>query len=143
MLSVLGQDGTTLRTCDTEVLNLISSFAACSKIRLKAVDLSNAYFQGEKMDRVLLSRPPRGGWPREPDDRRRLAANVPICGTADSGRKFHNKFCHVAVSVGLRECKHARSSCVYEVDGDIQVLMGAHVDDLLGAVKSGYRVHCG
>ena len=57
----------------------------------------------------------------------------------DSGRKFHKKFRRVALEVGLRECKLARSSYVYEIDGDIKVFMGAHVDDLLWAAKQGYE----
>ena len=47
-------------TCSLEAFNLITRFAACNRLRLKCADLSNAYFQGEKMDRLLLLRPPRG-----------------------------------------------------------------------------------
>ena len=41
-------------TCSLEAFNLIVSFAACNKLKLRCADLSNAYFQGEKMDRLLL-----------------------------------------------------------------------------------------
>ena len=76
-------------TCSLEAFNIITSFAACSRLRLKCADLSNAYFQGEKMDRLLLLRPPRGGLPGEGDNDYMLAANVPIYGTGDAGRRFY------------------------------------------------------
>ena len=54
-------------TCDVEGLNLICSFAACKKLKLKTADLKNAYFHGGSLDRLLLLRPPKGGIPgRDP-----------------------------------------------------------------------------
>ena len=50
-----------------ESFNLLASIAACNQLVLKCADISNAYFQGEKMDRLLLLRPPRGGLPGEED----------------------------------------------------------------------------
>jgi len=35
-------------TCDVEAQNLIFSFAASNRIKIKSVDISNAYFQGEQ-----------------------------------------------------------------------------------------------
>ena len=72
-------------TCSMEALNLITSFAACNRLRLKCADLSNAYYQGEKMDRLLLLRPPRGGIPGEEGEDYMPAANVPIYGTLAAG----------------------------------------------------------
>ena len=50
-------------TCATEGFNLICSFAACRKLRLKAGDLTNAYFTADPIDRLLLLKPPRTGLP--------------------------------------------------------------------------------
>ena len=48
-------------TADVEALNLLCSFAACGKLRLKCADIRNAYFNAEPLDRLMLLRPPRGG----------------------------------------------------------------------------------
>ena len=49
-------------TVDLEVLNLIASFAACSRTRLYGADLSNAYFQGEKLIGFCYCAPGRSAW---------------------------------------------------------------------------------
>ena len=41
-------------TAEIEAHNLIFSFAAAMGIRLKVGDISNAFFQGKEMDRLLL-----------------------------------------------------------------------------------------
>ena len=46
-------------TAEIEAHNLIFSFAASAKVRLKVGDISNAFFQGKEMDRVLLLTPER------------------------------------------------------------------------------------
>ena len=48
-------------TCATEGFNLICSFAACRRLRIKYADLTNAYFTADPMDRLLLMKPPKGG----------------------------------------------------------------------------------
>ena len=40
-------------TCDVEGLNLLCSWAACSKLRLDTADIRNAYFNADPMDRLL------------------------------------------------------------------------------------------
>ena len=39
-------------TAEIESHNLVFSFAASNKLELKTADISNAYFQGESLDRV-------------------------------------------------------------------------------------------
>ena len=78
-------------TCSMEAFNLIVSFAACNKLRWKCADLSNAHLQGEHMDRLLLLRRPRGGLPGEGEHDDMLAANVPVYGTGDAGRRFYKE----------------------------------------------------
>ena len=41
-------------TADVEALNLLCSYAACSKLRIKGADIRNAYFNAEPLDRLLL-----------------------------------------------------------------------------------------
>ena len=67
------------------------------------------------------------------------AANVPIYGTGDAGSRFYKAFRAAAIAAGFKECTLVRSLYVYEIDGDINVLMGAHVDDDLWAANPGYE----
>ena len=68
-----------------------------------------------------------------------IAARLPIYGTKDAGRRFYKKFRHVAVKCGLTECKQLKSLYFMQEDGDIKVMLGAHVDDLMWACKPGYE----
>ena len=76
-------------TAENESVCLVLSFASSRKLRIKKGDISNAYFQGERLTRKLLLRQPKGGLPDDAvklDDR--LLAQVPIYGTTDAGRGF-------------------------------------------------------
>ena len=67
-----------------------------------------------------------------------LAANASIYGTGDAGRTLYKGFRADAIAAGFRECGFVRSCYVYEVDGDIKVMMGANVDKYRWAAKPGY-----
>ena len=87
-------------TAYIEVHNLIFSYAASNGLRLKTADLSNAFFQGKEMDRLLiLIRPQKGGLPDSEyaDGETMILARVPIYGTTDAGRKFWQRFREVIV----------------------------------------------
>ena len=53
-------------TCDIEGQNLVFSFAATHGLMIRSADITNAYFQGRELDRVLLFKQPKGGLP-DPD----------------------------------------------------------------------------
>ena len=77
-------------TADIESHNLLFSWAASLGLDIWTADISNAYFQGEELDRLLLLKPPPGGLP-DPDyadGETMILARVPIYGTDDAGRKF-------------------------------------------------------
>ena len=76
-------------TCDVEGQNLIFSFAACHGLKIRCADITNAYFQGQELDRILLFKQPPGGLP-DPElaPAAHLLARVPIYGTCDAGRGF-------------------------------------------------------
>ena len=74
-------------TTDIEAQNLMFSFAASRKVKIGSADITNAYFQGEEFDRLLILKQPKGGLPGQPPDKRFLA-RVPVYGTHDGGRKF-------------------------------------------------------
>ena len=103
----LGKDRNNFRpdapTSSLEGFNQMSSFAACNRLRLKCADLSNAYFQGEKMDRLLLLNPRRCGLPGEGENYYMMAANVPIYGTGDACIILYKAFPAAAIAPGFRE----------------------------------------
>ena len=87
------EDATDLRTdsptCDVDGLNLVLALAASRTNRLQSADVRNAYFQGKKLERILLLKPPLGGLPGEGDlTDAVIQAKVPIYDTKDAGRMF-------------------------------------------------------
>ena len=92
------------------------SFAAANKLTLKTADISNAYFQGEELDRFLLLKPTKGGVPDPEfaDGETYILARVPIYGTQDAGRKFWKKFRSVITKKQFQENKIAKTLYVIE-----------------------------
>ena len=127
-------------TAETEAHHLLFSWAASNKVTLKTGDISNAYFQSEELDRLLLLKPPKGiPDPDYEDGEAMILARVPIYGTSDAGRKFWQKFRTVITESGFRENKIAQALYILEEDGDIKGMLITHVDDLCWAVKPGYE----
>ena len=50
-------------TCDIEAQNLIFSFAASRMFKINSIDITNAYFQGDEQDRLMLFKQSAGGLP--------------------------------------------------------------------------------
>jgi len=127
-------------TADVEALNLICSYAAMKRLRLKCGDVQNAYFSADNIDRLLLLHPPKGGIPGEwSEEKIAIVANKPIYGTPDAGRGFYKKVRRLAKESKLTECPMFLSVYTYQVDGDIKVMMGAHVDDILWWAEPEYE----
>jgi hypothetical protein len=128
-------------TAEIEAHHLLFSFASSSRLKLETANISNAYFQGEKMDRLLLMRPPRGGIPNPEyeDGVTLILARVPIYGTPDAGLKFWEKFSATIRENGFRENKIAGALYHIELDGEVEGILVTHVDDLCWAVKPGYE----
>ena len=124
-------------TVETEAQNLILSFAASRKLKIRSADITNAYFQGEELDRLLLLKPPSGGLLGVPEDAG-IMARVPIYGTQDAGRGFWKKLRRVITANGWRENRISRS--LYHIttqEGRILGMLGTHVDDILWANEPG------
>ena len=91
-------------TIDIEAQNLLLSFASSRRLRIRSADITNAYFEGEEMDRILLLRQPRDGLhDEEIDPDQLLLARVPVYGAHDSGRKFWKKVRKWLIGKGVRE----------------------------------------
>ena len=67
-------------TAEIESRNLLFSWAASNKLMLETADISNAYFQSDQLDRLLLLRQPKGGIPDidYADGETMILARVPI-----------------------------------------------------------------
>ena len=127
-------------TVETEALNIILAWTASFSLRIKSIDITNAYFHGEKMDKLMLLRLPRGGLPDpEIPDGAMMLARVPIYGTKDAGRRFWLKLKGTIVNIGMKQNSQCPALFTYSEDGDIKVMMGTHVDDILFSCKPGYE----
>ena len=50
-------------TCDIEGLNILLSWVSCERLMVKSGDITNAYFQGCPLERLILMKQPPGGVP--------------------------------------------------------------------------------
>ena len=122
-------------TADIEAQNLVFSFASSRKVMIGSADITNAYFQGEELDRVLILKQPKGGLPGEPPDRRFLA-RVPVYGTHDGGRKFWKRLKTSATRKGFKENSILKALyALHNSEGRLIALLCTHVDDLLWAAE--------
>ncbi|CAE7200469.1 GIP [Symbiodinium sp. CCMP2592] len=120
-------------TASIEAQNLVFSFSASRKVKIKSLDVTNAYFQGEEIDRVLLLSQPKGGLPGLKPHQHMLA-RAPIYGSTDGGRRFWKRLRNYLKGKGLRENRIYRALYSYtDADGVVQLLLTSHVDDLLWA----------
>ena len=145
-LVALGNQETTLGirtdspTADLDSVNMILSWASSEKLRLMALYITNAYFHGETMDRLMIHKPPRGGIPIEgynPD--RMYVCRTPIYGSQDSGRLFWKRLRKESIAAGLTASKLSSALFYIAKDGEPKVMMASHVDDLIYACKPGYE----
>ena len=127
-------------TCDIEGLNILLSWASCERLTVKSGDITNAYFQGCPLERLILMRQPPGGVPDvDVSADTMFVARVPIYGTCDAGRGFWKKLRHDILSTGLKENAVIRALYIYQEDGEPKLMLATHVDDMLWATKSGYE----
>eukprot|EP00971_Amphidinium_carterae_P352490 6492618-Amphidinium_carterae.1 len=132
--SQLGDVRSDSPTSDVESHNLIFSFAASRNLKVKSADITNAYFQGEPVDRVLLFRQPEGGL-EGLEQGEMLLARVPINGTQDAGRGFWKRLRKVICESGLKENRVKRALYTYSENGVVQAMLATHVDDILWAAQ--------
>ena len=79
-------------TADPESIALLCSWASSCGLRLYAGDITNAYFQGKPLERLLLLRAPK--YPKgvpdpEVSEAGGMLARVPVYGTIDAGRNLY------------------------------------------------------
>ena len=110
---------------------IITAWASVVGTKLHSADVSNAYFQSEPLDRVLLLRQPRGGLPQV-DPNAALLVQVPVYGLTDSGRSFWLRFSSDAKKAGPTP-SIIYPAFFYKLDEENRciAMLTTHVDDLL------------
>ena len=105
-------------TCDIEGLNILLSWVSCERLTVKSCDITNAFFQGCPLERLISMRRPPGGVPDvDISADTMFVARVPIHGTCDAGRGFWKKLRHDILSTGLKENAVIRALYIYQEDG--------------------------
>ena len=76
-------------TCDIERLTILLSWVLCERLTVKSGDITNAYFQGCPLERLILMKQPPGGVPDvDINADTMFVARLPILGTCDACRGF-------------------------------------------------------
>ena len=92
-------------TAEQEGIALLCSWAVSLGLRLKAADITNAYFQGKPLERLLILRVPKHpkGVP-DPEIQRAgfMIARVPVYGTTDAGRNLYLRIKECSRELGLK-----------------------------------------
>ena len=70
---------------DLETHCVVAGFAACNRTTISCSDITNASFQAQLLDRLILMRQPQSGLPGL-DPEAALLVRVPLYGLRDSGR---------------------------------------------------------
>ena len=104
---------------------------------------SNAYFQSDPLDRLLLLKPPKTGIPDQAyaDGETLILARVPFYGQGDAGRKFWKCFRKVITDNQFRENQIAKATYVIEENNEVKAILITHVGDLCWAIMPGYEQH--
>ena len=127
-------------TADPEAVALVCTFAVSEGLTLHVGDLVHGYFQGEKLERKLLLKAPKGGIPGLVAEGSFLLALVPIYGTKDAGRGLWRRVFRVCTGdAGLTENFVFSALYHYAEAGDTKIMLATHVDDLIWACKTGYE----
>ena len=117
---------------DVDSHNLVFSWCASHRVKIKSADIRNAYLQGKEVDRIILYRIPKGGIPEEGvEEGAVIAARVPIYGTADAGRGFWTRLREVVLSKGYALNQILPTMFALRSEGKIVGVMSSNVDDLL------------
>ena len=127
-------------TGDVDAHNLVFSWCAANKVKIKSADIKSAYLQGKQNDRIILYRIPKGGIPEEGiNEGDVLAARVPIYGTKDAGRGFWLRLKEVVEQKGYVLNKILPTMFALRSDGKLVSVMTSNVDDLLYGSLQGHE----
>ena len=97
-------NGEDIPTAEQEGIALICSWAVPLGLRLRAADVTNAYFQGQPLERLLILRVPKHPKRGDPEVQEAgfMMARVPVYGTTDTGRNLYLRTKVSSREFGLR-----------------------------------------
>ncbi|CAE7246083.1 RE2 [Symbiodinium natans] len=124
-------------TAEPEALAFICSWASSLGLRIKAADITNAYFQGKPLERLLILKAPsnpKGVPDKEIQESGYMIARVPVYGTTDAGRNFYLRIVEETKCIGLKSSQ-IMSALYYARDtsGRLCAMLCTHVDDFFWA----------
>ena len=117
-------------TCSMEMMSLTFILAACRDTDISTGDISAAFLQGSKLDRVLVLSMPRGGIPGMPPDRYFVVSST-VYGTKDAPRGWFKNLHGSLISHGFHAIPHEAAAYVLRDNDKLLGLVVVHVDDLL------------
>ena len=124
-------------TAESEALAFICSWASSLGLRIKAADITNAYFQGKPLERLLILKAPsnpKGVPDKEIQESGYMIARVPVYGTTDAGRNLYLRIVEETKCIGLKSSQ-IMSALYYAHDtsGRLCAMLCTHVDDFFWA----------
>ena len=116
-------------TVTRQALRLLLTIAATHKWKIKSLDFTGAFLQGQDIDRTVYLRPPADIRENNPDVVWKTIKR--LYGFRDSGRGWWLEFEKSMKQLGCEATMIDPAMFVYKLDGEVVGLAGVHVDDVL------------
>ena len=118
-------------TCSLTATSLALALAACRDTDLWGGDISAAFLQGSKLNRILVLAQPKSGIPDVEPGMYFLVSST-VYGTKDAPRGWFKNLYQTMLQFGFRPMPHEAAACVLNgSDGRLEGIAIVHVDDLL------------
>ena len=129
------EDSTRMRTdsptCSLTATSLALALAACRDTDLWGGDISAAFLQGSKLNRILVLAQPKSGIPDVEPGMYFLVSST-VYGTKDAPRGWFQNLHQTMLKYGFRPMPHEAAAFVLNgSDGKLEGIAIVHVDDLL------------
>jgi len=106
-------------------LRTIFALSAQHDMKLRSIDFSSAYLNGDLEEDVYMAQPE--GFPQgRPDQLLKLLRS--LYGLKQAGRQWYKKLAEKLASMGFK-CLQSDRSCYVFTDGNVRIIIPIHVDD--------------
>jgi hypothetical protein len=113
-------------------LRIILALAAQHDLKLRSIDFSSAYLNGDLEEDVYMTQPE--GFPQG-EHGQLLKLRKSLYGLKQAGRQWHKKLCKKLRTMGFI-CLQSDSSCYVYSDGAVRIILPIYVDDGMISAKS-------
>ena len=110
-------------------LRTLLAIAAAKGWPIETVDVKSAFLQGSDLTRQVYVKPPKEV--NQPDKLWLLIKC--LYGLRDASRQWYNKVQGVLENLGFEKCTYDSGLFFLMIDGNLEALVGLHVDDFLNA----------